>query len=310
MLFKPNFIIVGAAKSGTTSLYGYLKQHQEIFLPDIKECRYFSTIKEKDKNPFTGTKHDVKIIKHSDEYYSLFKAAKAYTVSGDVSPDYLYYYKTSAERIKRELGEQTKIIIILRNPVDRAYSNYLHLIRHNLTNVSFDKVINLEKDWVNKDVWYGFLVINAGYYHDSVNYYLRSFKNTKILIFEEFIEHEDAYLKELCDFLNIDKQFHFKKPYFTNKTGTPKNRLLHKFLSGDVPFKKAVKKLLSKFNFANKNKIKQKVIILKEKNLVKPNLPDRLRIDLYEKYKQDIQKLEGLLNIDLSSWKPNKPQKI
>ena len=179
MIKNPNFLVVGAAKSGTTSIYYYLKQHPEIFLPDLKECRFFSNIKTSINNPITNKPHNVGIINNYDDYIKLFENITVEKVIGDVSPDYLYYYQSSIKNIKKNLGNEVKIIIILRNPIERAFSNYFHLVKENNFDLTFQETIERESEWINNNIWWGFHVIKGGFYYEAVKAYIDNFKNIK-----------------------------------------------------------------------------------------------------------------------------------
>ena len=87
----PNFLIVGAARCGTTSLYQWLRQHPEIYIPNKKECRYFSKMPKNFKGP-GDEKVNNSIIHSFSEYESLFDEVKDEKAIGDISPDYLFYY--------------------------------------------------------------------------------------------------------------------------------------------------------------------------------------------------------------------------
>lgn len=295
---KPNFLVVGAAKCGTTSLDGYLKQHPEVFLPEMKECRYFSDVKDKNIDPFTKQLH-THVIFDLKEYYDLFKNTDAKAI-GDISPDYLYYYEESIKNIKRELGDNTKIIIVLRNPVQRAHSNYLHLRREEYTDKSFEEIIELEKSF-DSSIWYGFRTIDAGFYYDAVKSYLKNFKNVKIIIFEEFITNTDEILIDLCNFLEINEKFILKKPELTNKTGIPKSKMIDSITKGKIPLKNIIKPII--FKVFSQDKIQRKLKKLRDNNLVKPKLEERIRIRLNNMYSNDIENLEKLLGRDLTIWK-------
>ena len=113
----PNFLIVGAAKSGTTSLYAYLKQHPDIFMPEWKELSFFSG------DEYTPL-HKVKKPRY---YRTVFAGAKNESAIGEASTSYLYD-QTAAAAIKAKLGN-IKIIIVLRDPVSMSYSLYSHQVR-------------------------------------------------------------------------------------------------------------------------------------------------------------------------------------
>lgn len=295
---KPNFLVVGAAKSGTTSLDGYLKQHPEVFLPEVKECRYFSDVKDKNINPFTNQKHE-RIISDYKEYYDLFQETTAQAI-GDISPDYLYYHDEAIKKIKEELGDETKIIIILRNPIQRAYSNYLHLRRENYTEKSFLELIDNEKNYP-KSTWYGFKLVKSSYYYEAVENFIQNFTNVKIIIFEEFIKNESLYLKEISSFLGIDDSFSYKKPKNINKTGIPKSKLIDNITKGNFPLKNVIKWIL--FKIVDRDKLLNTTNKFRNDNLTKPKLEEKTFRQLLDFFRKDIENLEQLLNKDLSIWK-------
>ena len=111
----PNFLIVGAAKAGTTALYYYLKQHKDIGFPKLKEPKYFSSSNLKFPHKWVGDSSvDKYAIRDWDKYIDLFINLKDYKRVGEASPDYLFYHNQTAPLIKEKLGD-IPIIIICRN---------------------------------------------------------------------------------------------------------------------------------------------------------------------------------------------------
>ena len=124
----PNFIIIGAEKAGTTALWQFLRQHPQVYMSAVKEPQFFGY--EGREVSFQGPGPVVKEalpICDLEEYKSLFKGTESYKAVGEASPSYLYNSQ-APERI-RHYVPQAKLIAILRNPVDRAYSRFLHLVR-------------------------------------------------------------------------------------------------------------------------------------------------------------------------------------
>ena len=151
--YMPNFLIVGAAKCGTSSLHNYLNQHPDIFMPSynargmkVKEPRFL--VKEIIKNRVHNGVWDF------EEYKSLFSDVKHEKLIGESTVLYLYYYETAIKNIKHYLGNDIKIIIMLRKPVDRAFSAYLHVSRGKKENLSnMIKVADLtRKGFMNGDI--------------------------------------------------------------------------------------------------------------------------------------------------------------
>lgn len=148
----PNFFIVGSAKSGTTSIYNYLKQHPDIFMSPIKETHYFSTDIDSSKfRPDYAANLNINIdswldgdqkkeifhafVKDWDKYLKLFKNSGNQKAIGEVTNSYLYS-KEAAKNIRSKFPEG-KIIMILRNPVERAFSHFLMDLKSGLETGSF-----------------------------------------------------------------------------------------------------------------------------------------------------------------------------
>jgi hypothetical protein len=176
----PNFFIVGAANSGTTSLYTYLNQHPEVFLPALKEPHYFSQIR-----PAYEQRYMRPYVTDETAYLQLFRKAGGYKAIGEASTSYLS--DPEALRRIRDMVPNARIIIILRDPVERAHSHYLMDVREGRQNLPFFAA--LQDDWNRKDKGWGVsqLYVELGMYAEQVKRYLRAFgpEQVIILMFEE-----------------------------------------------------------------------------------------------------------------------------
>jgi len=291
----PSFLVVGCAKGGTTALFHYLNQHPDIYIPRMKECRFFSDIGNRILNPFTKS-NQVDITCSLGEYHKLFESGGG-KITGDVSPDYLYYHEPSIGNIRRVLGDQVKIIIMLRDPVSRAYSNYLHLRRDQLTDLPLHEYLQLEDTFAEDTTWWGFLIKASGLYAESVKQYINAFPNIKIVFFEDFKNNKELQMKGIFSFLDVDHTLKLTAPAFTNKTGLHKSPLMKKMIDKDWRGKSLLLKVLSTIypEFSLQK--------LKEKNLVKPplNLDDEHFLEDY--YYKDVARLEDLLGREIPwSW--------
>jgi hypothetical protein len=198
---KPNFFIVGAARSGTTSIWEYLKRNPQVYMPEellLKEPAYFSD----------GGRFRVKGM-----YLKLFEAAnKNHKIIGEASVAYLTDPK-SASRIFT-FNPCAKIIIMLRNPADRAFSLYNWMIQEGYEYASsFIDALNLEgsrvfekkKNWYKPNYYWGYLYFRSGLYNNQVKKYYEFFKNNLLIIkFEDFINNPTLIYKNICSFLNIE----------------------------------------------------------------------------------------------------------
>ncbi|MDJ0599072.1 MAG: sulfotransferase domain-containing protein [Crocosphaera sp.] len=202
---SPNFLIIGAQKAGTTSLYNYLVQHPQILGNKTwKEVRYFD------------------VPEHYNQGWSWYlgcfpsKFEKGNRLTFDVSPSYLYF-PDIPQRIKKDLGE-IKMIVILRNPVDRAYSAWkmYHSFGTNpdvsennrkiADHRTFSEAIEQELKGECEPGIYPYEYVNRGKYVEQLNNYYQYFNKTNLLIlsFEELKNNKRALLNNICDFLEID----------------------------------------------------------------------------------------------------------
>lgn len=292
---KPNFLVVGAAKSGTTSLFHYLNQHPDVYIPEVKECRFFSQLS-KDFNGLGAEFFPNSGITDEEEYFKLFEGQEG-KVCGDISNDYLYYYDQSIDNIKKHLNDDVKIIIILRNPIDRAYSNYMHAIRDDWENLTFEESI-IQEEYRIKHHWaWPYHYIKTGFYYNQVKAYLDNFSNVKIYLYEDFKEQK-LLLNDLFNFLEI-KNYNVEDESIFNASGYPKNKIIHKFVNNESWIKTIVRpvarKLLPKNFMSN----------LKNNNLKKVALDPKTRVYLQSIYIDDIQRLSSLIARDLTHWIKN-----
>jgi len=288
---KPNFLIVGASKSGTTSLAKYLNLHPQIFVPEKKEPRFLvseAIKKVSKKDPSYGylRKYSIFDLK---SYLNLFEGRTEKAI-GEGSVHYLYHYSTAIPNIVRHLGPETKIIILLRNPVDRAISNWKYQDKDFL---DFKSALDKEEDRMNSNYnsfWY---YKKSGFYYEQVKSYLENFKNVKIILFEDFVTKTDAVIRETFEFLDVQPDYKiesFKQYNKSTITVVPKGnffKFLFRSQKGVNLFKKLVKlALIPKRFWADK------------KNMI--DTQDKLF--LKSSYLDDIEKLQVLLNRELSNW--------
>lgn len=220
-----DFLVVGAGRAGTTSLFEILSQHPDIFIPPRKECRYFSDLPTNFAGPGAGYANDG--IRSRQQYCSLFKTARPGQLCGDISPDYLYYYKKAVPKILSEVGPDIPIIIILRNPIDRTYSHYLKHVRDGRENLSFEAALKAEKDRLDNRWPWGWAYTGGGLYAAPVKHYLDNFKRVLILLFEEDIITGRAVFK-ILEFLGLEPHPGGIPHIHANKSGRTQNRLLHR----------------------------------------------------------------------------------
>ncbi|WP_411954015.1 sulfotransferase family protein [Alkalibacillus sp. S2W] len=285
---KPDFFIVGAAKSGTTSLYEYLKQHPEIYFPERKEPHFFGNMK-------PGGEH----VNNESDYLKLFEDAPENTVIGEASTSYLY--SSDAAYNIQKFNRDAKIIIMLRNPVDRAYSMYRHQVRNGAENLSFEEGLKAENERILNDWKYGFHYFAGGEYSWQIENYYKIFgqNNVKVFLFDDFKEFPNAILLDILNFLNVNGNVSISTEKVHNISNKPKNLKLNLLLNQRHPLKEILKKIIPK---THRKRIKK---YLTSKNMSKnyDRMNEETRNYLVSEYRNEINNLERVLNRDLSMWR-------
>ncbi|MDJ1172835.1 sulfotransferase family protein [Roseofilum capinflatum] len=298
----PNFLLIGAAKAGTTSLYYYLKQHPEIYVPSgySKEPDFFAL--EGEPLEYPGPEGTFKMndrVTDLDTYRSLFDPVTTQKAIGEASTVYIYSEK-APERIQHYIPD-VKLIAILRDPVERAFSHYLYWASQGFephTNFDFNQAIQAEETRISQGWSHNWHYIRRGFYYTQLNRYFDRFdaSQIRIYLYEDLIKDKLAVAQNIFEFLGVDRTF---TPNFTkthNKTEVPKNRTVNTLLNRPNPIKAVLKPLLP-------TGLRKRIATnLKQRNQGKPKLPDQTRKQLINIYRQDILQLQDLINRDLSNW--------
>ena len=295
----PNFLLIGAAKSGTTALYTSLKQHPDVFMSTPKELRYFS---------YTGPypegleeKYIHRGVTTLEEYKQHFVDIEDEKVIGEASPMYLYTPET-AERIKAVIP-QVKMLAILRNPVDRAFSAYMHAIRDwNEPSRSFRMALEKEEERINAGWGILWHYTQAGFYSEQLSRYYHVFNpgQIKVVLYDDLVKDAKGLMKSIFEYLEVDPTFNPDTSPRPNVSGFPKSPKFHQFMyrlfMQDNPIKRISRVIIPK-NF------RQKVMVdMRLANLEKRSMPEDIREELKVLFHEDIKKLEELIGRDLSIW--------
>jgi len=296
LIKKPNFFIVGAAKSGTSSLFHYLDLHPDIYMSAIKEPHYFCH----DYFPahFTGPGDEgfsENRIRTTDDYMKLFEPGIRATIRGEGSVYYAYYPEI-AERIY-EFNPESKVVLILRNPVDRAFSAYMHTLRDGRETLTFEEALEQEPQRREKGFqplwWYREL----GRYSAQVERYMKIFPSNqlKILLYDD-LRNTPKVVRETLRYLGLNTDVNIDTSTKHNISGIPKSRKLYRFFAEPNPVKEVLKPFLPK-SIRQKLGQQAKAMTLR-KETMNPETRQLLRKD----YREDVEKLQGLINRDLSTW--------
>ena len=309
----PTFIVVGANKGGTTSIYHYLKQHKQVYLSPVKEPHFFS--KDIDVNLFKREFAQNKLqdidkyvngemkeefhaafIRDVEHYKKLFSKVQDQKAVGELSTSYLFS-EVAAKEIKALIPD-CKIIICLRNPFERAYSHYrMNLWTGNSNEFDFYKALVEDYDHKPKVWGNAHLYTEIGLYYQQVKRYLDLFgkDNVKIIFTEDMKKNAAQVVKELYEFIGVDSSFVPDTSTRYNEVFTPKYKNITWFLnkSGIRPLMKRLSPQVLKNIFVK--------VFYKGKG-EKGEIPANAKQFMLEKFSEDISKLSVLLNKDLSNW--------
>ncbi len=265
----PNFFIVGAPKAGTTSLYNYLTRTPGVYMSPMKEPRYFTTI-----NPVEVTA--MPPVRDRAEYLRLFQGAKDEMAIGEASVTYLRDPETPT-RI-REAVPDARIIMLLRDPVERAFSDYLMHVREGWQTLPFQEALRTD------------LYLEKGFYAQQVKRYLDTFgpERVKIIIFEEFIQDTNGSVSDVLKFLGVNGQPPLSAKEAYNAFAMPRLRWAYRIL-GSRWTRKAARALIPA---PLRVLVKERILL---KQVSKPAMPQEARKFLEDLYRDDVRKLEEFL---------------
>jgi hypothetical protein len=296
----PTFLIIGAQKSGTTSLYEYMEQHPDVFMSPNKEPHFFAfegqtlDYRLADGKPAALTRHAVTTLA---EYRELFAGAAGETARGEASTLYLAIPHT-AERIHACIPD-ARLIAILRNPVDRAWSAYLHARRWNAEpEHDFRRALALEPQRI-ADRWgplYHYQTL--GYYHDQLAPYYALFPREQIRVFryDDFVARPHDVLRDAFAFIGVEPSFEPDTALRHNVSGVPRSTRIQALLEGNQGLKQIVKRVIPR-DLALRGRA-----VVQRRNLTRPILPAETRNELQALFQDDIERTAELTGLDLAGW--------
>jgi hypothetical protein len=293
----PNFLIIGAHKAGTTSVHQYLLQHPSVYMSPVKEPRYFAL--KDDPLDYRGPDDPARKCEHKTPaaYEELFAAASNEVARGEAST--LYLYHESAARNIHELIPKVRLIAILRNPVDRAYSNFTFARMQNREPLA-DPIAAMDAEEERVRFSWGPLwhYKRKGLYGAQLQRYFEIFDASQIhvALFDDLRRSPQTVIGEMFDFLGLER-IAVDVESTHNPSGVPKTRLLERSHGERGVVRRALAPAL-------KSEVAQRWIrSIRNWNLQKaPPMPESLRAALEDYYRSDRVLLRQLLGRELSEW--------
>ena len=293
----PNFLIIGAAKSGTTSLHDYVGQHPQAYMSPLKETNFFTF--DGGRPNFGGPDGDVftrNSVYCMEHYAHLFDGQTDQIAIGEASPRYLSVEGTAA-RIKRCLPS-VKLVAILRNPADRAFSAFSMRKRDGWESCeTLEQAIADEPRRITER-WGGGIYREGGLYARQLRQYWEHFdaKQIRVYLYEDLVSTPNQLLGDLFDFLGIDPRFRAETSQRLNVSGVIKNPILRAAWTKTHRIQRMIRPLVPR---PTRQRISRFFTGLEKERLP---FPPEQRKRLVDYYHDDVEQLQGLIGRDLSAW--------
>ncbi len=289
-------MVIGAPKAGTTSLFSALCSHPDVYASYFKETHFFT-----DSSRYADGIHS-----YLDTY---FDGAANYPSKGEATPSYLRSGEVVIPRLKNYgLFDNLKFIVVLRDPVERCWSHYLHRRRSLNEPLDFEAALLAEPRRVASGEDFA-TYFECGLYGKHLANWLSHGRRDQffILRYEDMSRSYGKTLQEIGNFLELDSSFQFDTPVQKNQAGEPRSRILMRILSSDRSvLKNTLKHMLPGYLRRElKSRVRQsnvKAYSAENKPIMSPDVASELR----RRYADDLEKLENLIGWDCASWKTEK----
>lgn len=289
----PNFLIVGVQKAGTTSIYNYLQEHPQVFMSRIKETNFL----EQDWLSFPPEKQNKNGIITIEDYTALFTDVKNEIAIGEASPNYLFHYESSAARIKKYVPN-AKLIAVIRNPVERAYSDYLMHIRD-----AIGTKFNSFSEQIDKS--HSSFMIRKGFYFTPLKYYLEQFdrEQVKVCLYDDLCRDSVSFMEDFYAYIGVDPNFKPNTNKKVQQAKIPKNQAVNNLLQTNNPLRKlAANTLKTVMPLETRQKLRDRLINANSQSKKAVPLTTEDKEKLIDLYREDILQLQDLIDRDLSKW--------
>jgi hypothetical protein len=290
----PTFLVIGAARSGTTSVYRYLNQHPDIYMSPVKEPNFFAM--ESEGLDFRGpNENSLAWVTDLSDYRQLFRSSSGQKALGEASPLYLYSPK-AAERIHAFIPD-ARLVAILRNPVERAYSAFTYLReRGSEEKASFVDALHAEDRRVREKWSHIWHYRRMGLYYEQLRRYYDRFSQDQIcvVLYEDLCTEPQRILSQIYWHVEVDASFTPDTSLRHNVSGVPRVPGL-----GILMKPNPVAQRLREFAVQNANSLVTRV---KQQTFAKPRMPAEAGWMLHDAYEDDVRRLGTLLGRNLSHW--------
>lgn len=300
-MIHPSFLVIGAAKSATTALHHVLSRHSQVALPSTKETNFFA---------FEGRAVDfrgpgdrealaasglVRSVTTLEEYGSLFSVSGKHRAIGEICPLYLYD-EHAPDNIRRHVPE-VRLVAILRNPADRAFSAYKMLAEKGRERLAFERALDEEDARIAAHWEHAWHYVRMGRYHEQLARYYERFDRSRIRVYlhEDFEQRPDDVVRSICDFIGVDPALAPRVEGRQNVSRLPRSQVVDQTLRSDL-----VRAVARRFV---PPQVRRTVGgMLHRINTTEADIPPASRARIVAAVRDDVRKLEQAIDRDLSSW--------
>jgi sulfotransferase family protein len=290
----PNFIVIGAAKAGTTALYWYLSEHPDVYMSPMKETNYFAYGLDDQGKPLYGIPELHRFpVQSRTSYEALFGTVGRASAIGEASPIYLECPQAATRMA--DLVPEARIVCGLREPVDRAYSDYVMYLRKRGRRLDPERDLTVTSEWARPDSHW----MRISRYYAALARYFDVFPQERIhvFLFDDFKRDARGVVQQLYAFLEVDATFVCDMSTPHNVGGQPSSMLLERILMSKS-VREAVEPRIPKAvaDWARR---------IRTMNLAPaPPLPAELKHDLSRTFRDDILRTSDLIDRTLDHWLP------
>lgn len=296
----PNLFIVGAPRTGTTSLYNYLGGHPDIYMPPFKEPHFFARV-ELGGSATTPFFKSLMAFRNEQDYLQLFDRAGTKPVVGEASAHYLFD-QLAPLRIHEKVPD-AKIIMCLRDPVQRAYSHHSLATQVGIERKPFYEALVEDYARPTKVVGQARLYVESGLYYEQVKRYLGvfGFDRVHIYLYEDFASDTVGVVRDVCEFLELPfYDGRFFDPRKTYNTSGPPRYAIIRMLWASQSLRSLYRILIERR--ARRFLKEARRTLFHSSKAPKPAMDQRARDFLHTLYAGDIVKLQDLIGRDLGAW--------
>ena len=291
-MILPNFLIVGVQKAGTTSIYNYLQEHPQVYMSRVKETNFL----EKDWENMPPEQQNKNGIVTLEKYCELFADVKDEIAIGEASPNYLFHYESSAARIKKYVPN-AKLIVVLRNPTERAYSDHLMHVRDAIGYRSLSEQIQHSS--------HKSFILRKGFYYVPLKYYFEQFgqEQIKIFFYDDLCDNSQKFMQSMYQYIGVNDCFVPNTARKAQVAKIPKNKTINNLLNRKNILRNTTANILKTvMPVETRQKLRDRLINLNSKTKKAVSLSAEERQQLIELYREDILQLQDLVGRDLSKW--------